>query len=52
MKDGARQRVTPADAARTISSLVSKLAIRDLIPDETLAAIEWANKWGVPGAPK
>ena len=27
MKDGARQRVTPADAARMVSSLVRKLAV-------------------------
>jgi hypothetical protein len=52
MKYGARQRVTPADAARMVSSLARKLAVRGLTPDETLAAIEGANKWGVQGAPR
>jgi hypothetical protein len=52
MKDGTRQRVTPADAARMVSFLARKLAVRGLTPDETLAAIEWANKWGVQGVPR
>jgi hypothetical protein len=35
-----------------VSSLARKLAVQGLTPDETLAAIEWANKCGVQGTPK
>ena len=50
MKDGTRQRVTPADAAKMVLSLARKLSVRDLTSDETLAAIELADKRGVQGA--
>lgn len=50
MKDGTRQRVTPADAAKMVSSLAKKLSVRDLTRDETLAAIELADERGVQGA--
>jgi predicted nucleic acid-binding protein len=50
MKDGSRQRVTPADAAKMVSSLASKLSVRDLTSRETLAAIKLADKRGVQGA--
>ena len=50
MKDGTRQRVTSADAAKMVLSLARKLSVRDLTSDETLAAIELADKRGVQGA--
>jgi predicted nucleic acid-binding protein len=50
MKDGSRQRVTPADATKMVLSLASKLSVRDLTRDETLAAIKLAAKRGVQGA--
>ena len=50
MKDGTRQRVTPSDAAKMVLSLASKLYVRDLACDETLATIELAGKRGVRGA--
>ena len=50
MKDGSRQRVTPADAAKMVSSLARKLSVRDLTSEETLAAIDLADKRGVQGA--
>jgi len=50
MKDGTRQRVTPADAAKMVSSLARKLSVRDLTRDETLAAIDLADERGVQGA--
>jgi predicted nucleic acid-binding protein len=50
MKDGTRQRVTPADAAKMLRSLSCKLSVRDLTSDETLAAIRLADKCGVQGA--
>lgn len=50
MKDGTRQRVTPADAAKMVLSLARKFSIRDLTTGETLAALELADKRGVQGA--
>lgn len=50
MTDGSRQRVTSADAAKMVRSLARKLSVHDLTSDETLAAIESADKRGVQGA--
>src|SRR5947208_9608226 len=50
MKDGTRQRVSPADAFKMIAALANRLSCRDLSSAETLAAIEMAEKRGVQGA--
>jgi predicted nucleic acid-binding protein len=50
MKDGTRQRVSGADAARMLSALAKRLSIRDLDGTETLEAIEMAERLGVQGA--
>jgi predicted nucleic acid-binding protein len=50
MKDGTRQRCTPADAAKMVLSLANKLSVRDLTREETLAVIEVAENRGVQGA--
>jgi hypothetical protein len=50
MKDGSRQRVAPADAARMVLALAGKLAVRDLTSEETLAVINMAEKGGIQGA--
>lgn len=50
MKDGARQKVNSADAARMIASLAKRFSVRDLTLPETLSTIEAAKKNGVAGA--
>ena len=50
MKDGTRQNVSPADAAKMLSTLAKRLSLRDLSGAETLAAIEMADKRGIQGA--
>jgi len=50
MKDGTRQKVSPADAAKMLSSLATRLSLRDLSGAETLAVIELADERGVQGA--
>jgi len=50
MKDGTRQKVGPADAAKMLSTLAKRLSLRDLSGAETLAAIEMADKRGIQGA--
>ena len=50
MKDGTRHKVSPADAAKMLSSLAKRLSLRDLSGAETLAAIELADKRGIQGA--
>ncbi len=50
MKDGTRQKVSPADAAKMLSTLAKRLSLRDLSGAETLAAIEMADKRGIQGA--
>ena len=39
MKDGTRQKTTPEDAAKMVSSLAKHFVARDLACDETLAVI-------------
>ena len=50
MKDGTRQKVGPADAAKMLSTLAKRLSLRDLSGAETLDAIEVADKRGIQGA--
>ncbi len=50
MRDGMRQRVTPADAAKMVLSLARKLSVRDLTSGETPVVIVLADKRGVQGA--
>jgi predicted nucleic acid-binding protein len=50
MKDGTRQKVSSADAARMIDSLSKRFAVRDLTAAETLAVISSAETAGVQGA--
>ena len=50
MKDGTRQKVSPADAAKMLSTLAKRLSLRDLTGAEMLAAIEMADKRGIQGA--
>lgn len=49
MKDGTRLKVTPADAAKMLRALAQKLTVRDLSAEETLAALDDAQKRGVQG---
>ena len=50
VKEGTRQRVSSADAARMIVSLSKRFSVRDLTLAETLSTIEAAKKNGVQGA--
>jgi predicted nucleic acid-binding protein len=50
MKDGTRQKVSPADAAKMLSSLAKRLSFRDLTCPETLALFEMADERGIQGA--
>jgi predicted nucleic acid-binding protein len=49
LKDGSRQKVTPADAARMIRKLSSRLQVRDMEIEETLRALDDAQAAGVMG---
>ena len=49
MKDGTRQKVSSADAARMIESLSQRFSVRDLTFPETLATIRSAEEIGVQG---
>lgn len=50
LKGGGRQRVTAADAAKMVRCLAVKMAVCDLTPEETLAALNDASSLGVEGA--
>jgi predicted nucleic acid-binding protein len=50
MRDGTRQKVSSADAARMIASMSTRFSVRDLTLRETLSTIDAARKIGVQGA--
>lgn len=49
LKNGTRQKVTPADAARMIRKLSRRLDVRDMKPEEILRALDDAQAAGVMG---
>ena len=49
LKDGTRQKVTPADAAKMVRSLAKKLRTQDLTEEQALAALDDAQSKGVMG---
>jgi predicted nucleic acid-binding protein len=49
LKDGTRQKVTPADAAKMVRSLAKKLRTQDLTEEQTMTALDDAQSKGVMG---
>jgi len=49
LKDGQRLAVTPGDAARMIRNLAKRVQAHDLTPEQTLTALDDAQRQGVSG---